>query len=131
MSTTTTTPNASSANKKPEQASAWQNLRGLAPYLARYPGAIALGLTVLALTSVVGNVIPLATGVMTDILAGSSQPFQTSAHGQLISGSWLGRAIPFYAPHSRHALGIYCLVLVVCVLLKGAFSFSTRWVLIH
>src|SRR5258708_29673607 len=28
------------------------------------------------------------------------------------------------------SLGIYCLVLVVCILLKGAMSFITRWVLI-
>jgi ATP-binding cassette, subfamily B, multidrug efflux pump len=127
MSTATTT--ASAANKKTDQPSSWQSLRGLAPYLGRYPGAIALGLTALALTSIVGNIIPLATGVITDILAGSPQPFQTGAHG-LVSGSWLSRAVPFYAAHSGRALGIYCLVLVVCVLLKGALSFSTRWVLI-
>ncbi len=127
MSTTTTT--ASAAKTKPEIASAWQNLRGLAPYLGRYPGAIALGLAALALTSIVGNIIPLATGVITDILAGSARPFETDTHG-LISTSWLSRAVPFYAAHSRHALGIYCLILVVCVLLKGVLSFSTRWVLI-
>jgi ATP-binding cassette subfamily B multidrug efflux pump len=127
MSTPTTS--ASAAKKKPDQPSSWQNLRGLAPYLGRYPGAIALGLTALAFTSIVGNIIPLATGVITDILAGSPRPFQTGAHG-LISGSWLSRAVPFYAAHSGRALGIYCLVLVVCVLLKGALSFSTRWVLI-
>jgi len=33
-----------------------------------------LGMLALALTSIIGNVIPLATGVMTDILAGSSRP---------------------------------------------------------
>src|SRR6202035_1806579 len=47
-----------------------------------------------------------------------------------LGGSWLGNSIPFYAPHSRHAIGIYCLILLVCVLLKGFFSFSTRWILI-
>jgi ATP-binding cassette subfamily B multidrug efflux pump len=132
MSAAATTVNSSAADaaKKPAKPSSWTNLRGLAPYLRRYPGAIALGLLALVLTSLVGNVIPLATGVITDVIAGSSQPFQTSAHGSLVAGSWLSRAIPFYAPHSRHALDIYCLLLVVCVLLKGALSFSTRWILI-
>jgi ATP-binding cassette subfamily B multidrug efflux pump len=127
---TTVNPNAARAAKKPAQPSSWTNLRGLGPYLKRYPGAIAAGLLALVLTSLVGNVIPLATGVITDVIAGSSQPFQNSSHGQLVAGSWLSRAIPFYAPHSRHALDIYCLLLVVCVLLKGALSFSTRWILI-
>jgi ATP-binding cassette subfamily B multidrug efflux pump len=130
MSTTATTAKATAANKKQEHASSWSNVIGLMPYLGRYPGAITLGLVVLVLTSLVGNVIPLATGVITDVLAGSPRPFQAGAHGQLIANSWLSRAIPFYTPHSRHALGIYCLLLVVCVLLKGALSFSTRWVLI-
>ena len=84
----------------------------------------------LVLTSLVGNVIPLGTGVITDVIAGSDRPFETSSHGQLLAGSWLSHAIPFYAPHSRHALGIYCLILLLCVLLKGTFSFATRWILI-
>jgi ATP-binding cassette, subfamily B, multidrug efflux pump len=111
-------------------SSAWKNLLGLAPYLARYRPAIAVGLLALALTSIVGNIIPLATGVMTDILAGSDRPFQSNTHAKALAGDWLNRDIPFYAPHSRHALGIYCLILVICVLLKGALSFATRWVLI-
>ena len=115
---------------KAKPPSSWANLLGLVPYLKRYPGGIALGMLCLLLTSLVGNVIPLATGVMTDVIAGSSRPFESSANGQLMGGSWLSRSIPFYAAHSRHALGIYCIVLLVCVLLKGAFSFATRWVLI-
>src|SRR5260370_9575256 len=67
---------------------------------------------------------------MTDILAGSARPFETNTHAQALAGGWLNRDIPFYAPHSRHALGIYCLILIICVLLKGALSFTTRWVLI-
>jgi ATP-binding cassette subfamily B multidrug efflux pump len=129
MSATATTAATSTAPAAKKKSSSWANLLGLWPYLKRYPGGIALGMLCLLLTSVVGNVIPLATGVMTDIIAGSSQPFQTSANGQLINSN-LSRKIPFYAPHSRHALGIYCLILLVCVLLKGAFSFGTRWILI-
>jgi ATP-binding cassette, subfamily B, multidrug efflux pump len=124
---------ASAAKKSPqaqEHSSAAKNLLGLVPYLARYKPAIALGLLALALTSIVGNIIPLATGVMTDILAGSPRPFQSNTHAQALAGDWLSRGIPFYSPHSRHALGIYALILIVCVLLKGLMSFATRWVLI-
>src|SRR5246500_4879242 len=123
---------ASAAKKSPqaqEHSSAAKNLLGLVPYLARYKPAIALGLLALALTSIVGNIIPLATGVMTDILAGSPRPFESNTHAKALAGDWLSR-IPFYTPHSRHALGIYCLILIVCVLLKGLMSFTTRWVLI-
>jgi ATP-binding cassette, subfamily B, multidrug efflux pump len=133
MSSTTTTANAapaSTAKKKAAPSSAGKNLVGLFPYLARYPGAIALGMVALVLTSLVGNIIPLATGVMTDIVAGSAHPFETSTHGNVLAGSWISRAIPFYAPQNRHVLGLYCLILVVCVLLKGAMSFATRWILI-
>jgi ATP-binding cassette subfamily B protein len=127
--------NASAAPKSPAQApqahsSSARNLFGLVPYLGRYRPAIALGMLALALTSIIGNIIPLATGVMTDILAGSAHPFETNTHAQVLAGGWLRRGIPFYAPNSHHALGIYCLILIVCVLLKGLMSFTTRWVLI-
>jgi ATP-binding cassette subfamily B protein len=125
-------PAAAAKKSQPPQAhtSSATNLLGLVPYLARYRPAIALGLLVLALTSIVGNIIPLATGVMTDILAGSARPFESNSHAKALAGDWLSRDIPFYAPHSRHALGIYCLILIICVLLKGLMSFTTRWVLI-
>jgi len=125
---TATTNAAQTPAEKP--SSSWANLLGLVPYLKRYPGAIALGMLCLVSTSLVGNVIPLTTGVITDVIAGSSRPFESSSQGHLLSGSLLSRSIPFYAPHSRHALGIYCVILLVCVLLKGALSFATRWVLI-
>jgi len=125
-------PAAAAKKSQPPQAhsSSAKNLLGLVPYLARYRPAIALGLLVLALTSIVGNIIPLATGIMTDILAGSARPFESNSHAKALAGDWLSRDIPFYAPHSRHALGIYCLILIICVLLKGLMSFTTRWVLI-
>jgi ATP-binding cassette, subfamily B, multidrug efflux pump len=124
---------ANAANKSQQsqaQTSAVRNLLGLMPYLARYKPAVAIGLLALALTSIIGNIIPLATGVMTDILAGSDRPFQNNTHAKAFAGHWLNRDIPFYAPHSRRALGLYCLILIVCVLLKGLMSFTTRWVLI-
>ena len=123
---------AQAAKKTParEHGSSAKNLLGLMPYLGRYRPAIAWGMLALAVTSIIGNIIPLATGVMTDILAGSAHPFQTNTQAQALVGGWLSRSIPFYTPHSRHALGIYCLILLVCVLLKGLMSFTTRWVLI-
>jgi ATP-binding cassette, subfamily B, multidrug efflux pump len=132
MSATPKTASTIAAAQTPAEkpSSSWANLLGLVPYLKRYPGAIALGMLCLVSTSLVGNVIPLTTGVITDVIAGSSRPFESSSQGHLLSGSLLSRSIPFYAPHSRHALGIYCLILLLCVLLKGALSFATRWVLI-
>src|SRR3984893_525465 len=116
---------------EPPKVSAWKNLRGLFPYLRRYKGGIALGLFALALMGVVGNVVPLATGIIIDVLAGSPLPFSNVATGVgALAGSWLSRAVPFYAPYSRHTLGIYCLLLVGFIALKGILSFSTRWILI-
>ncbi|MHB8607845.1 MAG: ABC transporter ATP-binding protein [Candidatus Acidiferrales bacterium] len=130
MSAAAATIGATSAAKKPPKSSSWKNLVGLIPYLGRYRGSITLGMFALVVSSVVQNIIPLATGVLTDILAGSAHPFEQSAQGHLLAGSWLSRMIPFYSPHSRHALGIYCLLLVGLVSVRAVLSFVTRWVLI-
>jgi ATP-binding cassette, subfamily B, multidrug efflux pump len=119
------------APKKPEKASAWKNLRGLFPYLRRYTGGLTLGLFALALMGIVGNVVPLATGIIIDVLAGSARPFSHGVPGgAALPATWLSRMVPFYAPSSRHTLAIYCLLLVGCIALKGILSFATRWVLI-
>ncbi|MGC2388587.1 MAG: ABC transporter transmembrane domain-containing protein, partial [Candidatus Acidiferrum sp.] len=120
----------STAAKKPPKSSSWKDLVGLLPYLGRYRGQLTLGMFALVVSSVVQNVIPLATGVLTDILAGSAHPFERSAQGHLLAGSWLSRMIPFYSPHSRHALGVYCLLLIALVSVRAVLSFVTRWVLI-
>jgi ATP-binding cassette subfamily B multidrug efflux pump len=130
MSAAAATMGAASAAKKPPKTSSWKNLVGFFPYLARYRGATALGMFALVVSSVAQNVIPLATGVLTDILAGSSRPFERSTQGQLLADSWLSRMIPYYSPHSRRALGIYCLLLIALVSLRAVLSFMTRWVLI-
>ena len=130
MSAAAATIGATTAAKKAPKSSSWKNLVGLFPYLSRYRGATALGMFALVVASVAQNVIPLATGVLTDILAGSARPFERSAQGQLLANSWLTRVIPFYSPHSRHALGIYCLLLIGLVSLRALLSFVTRWVLI-
>jgi ATP-binding cassette subfamily B multidrug efflux pump len=121
--------NAGTEARKPPKVSSWKNLSGLTPYLARYPGAITLGLLAILLTSLIGNAIPLMTGVITDVIAGSARPFESGTHS-LLSTTWLGNEVPFYSPHSRHALGIYCSLLIAFVLVKGALSFATRWILI-
>ncbi len=133
MSTAATTMNSGAKAKKAQETSSWKNLAGLLPHLKRYTGSITLGLFTLGLMGIVQNIIPLASGIIIDILAGSPRPFAHASPGPaaaLGDASWLSRMIPFYAPSSRHALGIYCLILLVVVLVKGALSFSTRWILI-
>jgi ATP-binding cassette subfamily B protein len=130
MSAAAATIGATADAKKPPKSSSWKNLVGLLPYLGRYRGSLTLGMLALVVSSIVQNVIPLATGVLTDILAGSDRPFERSAQGHLLAGSWLSRTIPYYTPHSRHALGIYCLLLIALVSLRAVLSFWTRWVLI-
>ncbi|HKV23725.1 MAG TPA: ABC transporter ATP-binding protein [Candidatus Acidoferrum sp.] len=130
MSAAAATLGAASAAKKPPKSSSFKSLLGLIPYLGRYRGPIALGMLALVTSSIVQNIIPLATGVLTDILAGSAQPFARGASGHLLAGSWLSRSIPWYAPSSRHALGIYCLLLIGLVTVRAVLSFYTRWILI-
>ena len=130
MSTAATAPQKGATNQS--KKSTWQNLRGLVPYLARYKGAIALGLLTLALMGLIGNIVPLATGIITDTLAGSPRPFSHPMHGVAgaVGSDWLGGLVPYYEPNSRQTIAFYCLVMVVCIALKGVMSFATRWILI-
>jgi ATP-binding cassette subfamily B multidrug efflux pump len=110
-------------------------MQGLIPYLRRYPGAIVFGLLMVVLMGIIGNILPLATGVMTDTLSGNPVPFEHSAQAgapvaAVLNPSKLGHSIPYYAPSSRRTLGIYCLIVIVCVAIKGFLSFSARWTLI-
>jgi ATP-binding cassette subfamily B multidrug efflux pump len=106
------------------------------PYLRRYTAGIVVGLLTVLLMGIIGNIIPLATGVMTDTLAGNPVPFEhsTTTHERVLvpglTGSALSRSIPYYAPNSRRTLAIYCLIVVVCVVIKGLLSFTARWKLI-
>lgn len=128
----------SSSPRAAQEAPPSKDLRGLMPYLRRYTGSIVFGLLMVFLMGIVTNVLPLATGVMTDTLAGSPAPFEHSAStggkGPALAAvprvSMLSRAIPYYTPNSRRTLGIYCLIVVLCVAIKGVLSFSGRWVLI-
>jgi ATP-binding cassette subfamily B protein len=75
------------------------------------------------------------TCVITDTLRGDPVPFQhapdaTQSTSHSITSPALSRLIPFYEASSRHTLGIYCLLIVAAVVLKGLLSFAARWVLI-
>jgi ATP-binding cassette subfamily B protein len=112
-----------------------KDLSGLMPYLRRYRAGIVLGLFSVVVMSLLGNFIPLATGVITDTLRGNPVPFEHAletgalqTHG--INSTALSRFIPYYAPSSTRTLGIYALFLVLCVAIKGLLSFAARWVLI-
>ena len=125
------------AGKKVPPASTGNDLRGLLPYLRRYKGGIAVGLLAVVFMGFIGNVIPLATGIITDILAGNPVPFHHATPGapdagaaSVLGDSKVAHYVPFYSPSSRRSLLLYCLLVVLCVTVKGLLSFTARWVLI-
>jgi ATP-binding cassette subfamily B multidrug efflux pump len=118
------------AANEPPKVSAWKNLRGLFPYLRRYPGGLALGLSATVLMGIIGNIVPLAIGIIIDVLAGSGRPFSNGVVVGALKANWLSTIIPFYQPSSRHTLGIYCVLLIGLIAIKGVLSFSARWILI-
>jgi ATP-binding cassette subfamily B multidrug efflux pump len=118
------------ASNEPPKVSAWKNLRGLFPYLRRYPGGLALGLLATVLMGIIGNIVPLAIGIIIDVLAGSARPFSNGVVVGALKANWLSTIIPFYQPSSQHTLGIYCVLLIGLIAIKGLLSFSARWILI-
>jgi len=109
----------------------FRHLLSLLPYLGPYHARLVLGMLALAIMGIVGSLVPLATGVITDCLAGSPHPFATAAAAPApLAHSWLTRYTPHYAPLNRQTLLTYCLVLIVLIAVKGVFSFYTRWILI-
>jgi ATP-binding cassette, subfamily B, multidrug efflux pump len=118
---------ATTAARSPRKPSGWKNLKPLLPYVARYKGMVVLGLVLDALMGIVGALPQLVQGMITDCLSGLPQPLTT------LSGTArriLWPLLKYYAPVNRHALGIYCLTIVVAMIVKGIFSFWTRWILI-
>jgi ATP-binding cassette, subfamily B, multidrug efflux pump len=132
MSTTATATQSAARKKSAPKSSSWKNLSGLVPYLGRYKGAIAVGMLTLALMGLVGAIVPLATGIITDTLTGSARPFERFTHGatDITPLNWLSNIVPHYQPSDRGTLLFYCLIVVVCIAFKGLMSFLTRWVLI-
>src|SRR5260370_2615625 len=102
-------------NRAPEaarQSRPKKDLSGLMPYLRRYPFGIFIGLFMAVLMSFIGNALPLATGVITDTLAGNAVPFEHTIKADVpatlgLNPATLRPSIPFYSPHSRPTLCIY------------------------
>jgi len=109
------------------QASGWDHLKRLIPYIMRYKAMSALGILTLVLMGLVGNLVPLVIGIFTDVLVGSPVPFKNLSPDFRASLKFL---FAFYQPGSRHSLALYCLLLVGIIAVKGIFSFWTRWILI-
>ncbi len=107
--------------------SAWDHLKTLLPYVARFKGMTALGLLTLALMGIVGALPQLIQGIIVDSLNGLPQPLMTLTG---TSRAVLKPILSFYAPVSRHALTLYCITIVAAMLVKGFFSFWSRWILI-
>ncbi len=120
-------PVSTAAARPARKPSGWSQLKVLLPYVARYKGMVALGLTLDMLMGIVGALPQLVQGIIMDSLSGLPVPLST------LSGSArriLWPLLKYYAPLSRHALALYCITIVVAMLVKGIFSFWTRWILI-
>jgi ATP-binding cassette subfamily B multidrug efflux pump len=120
-------PVSTAASRPTRQRSGWDHLKTLLPYVFRYKGMVAVGMLALAMMGLAGALPQLIIGAITDCLQAAPRPLAT------LSGtarSLLHPLFAFYAPLSRHALGLYCIVLVAVMLVKGFFSFWSRWILI-
>jgi|SRR5690348_4860287 len=116
-----------SAKPSKKKAKAWRELGHLLPYIAPYKKATGFGLVVLMLMGFVGAASPLIIGAITDLLDHAATPLPNLTG---ISRTLMSPILHFYAPGSRHALAMLCLALVVVVVVKGIFSFASRWMLI-
>ncbi len=116
------------APARPERKpSGWDHLKVLLPYVRRYKKMVSVGLLALTITGLLGALPQLIIGMIVDCLQASPRALST------LSGTArhvLHPLFAFYAPLSRHALGLYCIILVAVMLVKGFFSFWTRWILI-
>jgi ATP-binding cassette, subfamily B, multidrug efflux pump len=115
------------ARPKPPKIAAWRELARLIPYIKPYRKQGSLGLVSLIFMGLIGAFPPLIIGVIIDLLNKAARPVPN------ITGAWRTMIAPIlrhYAPGSRHALLILCLLLVGMVIAKGLFSFYSRWNLI-
>ena len=88
---------------------------------------VALGLAFDLLMGVVGSLPQLIQGIITDSLTGLPRPLGTLGG---IARRALWPLLKYYAPRNTRALAIYCVTIVALMLIKGIFSFWTRWILI-
>lgn len=120
-------PVARQAARPEKRPSSWTYLKTLVPYVANYKGMTALGMLALALMGIVGALPQLIQGIIVDSLNGLPRPLATLAG---TSRAILRPILAFYAPRSHHALTLYCIAIVAAMLVKGFFSFWSRWILI-
>ena len=120
-------PVAAQAARPERKPSGWDNLKPLMPYVSRYKGMVVLGLVLDALMGLVGALPQLIQGIIADCLSGLPQALTTLTG---TSRAVLRPLLSFYAPLDRRVLAIYCLLIVGLMVLKGIFSFWTRWILI-
>ncbi|HTU36032.1 MAG TPA: ABC transporter ATP-binding protein [Candidatus Acidoferrum sp.] len=113
--------------RRERQPSGWDNLKPLVPYLLKYKRTTLIGLAALVMMGLVGALPQLIIGVIVDLLKGSPAPLST-LNG--FSRRVLHPLFAIYEPHSHSALGIFCLILVIVMAVKGFFSYWTRWILI-
>jgi ATP-binding cassette, subfamily B, multidrug efflux pump len=118
----------SSASAKPARMpSGWQELKALIPYVLRYKRFVALGFFTLAVMGIVGALPQLVIGAIMDCLRGSAVPLSTLTG---TARTLLQPIFAFYSPKSSHALALYCAIIVGAMIVKGIFSYWTRWILI-
>jgi ATP-binding cassette subfamily B multidrug efflux pump len=110
-----------------KKASGWDHLKTLLPYVRRYKSMTALGLLTNTLMGLVGAFPQLIIGMITDCISGSARTLSTLTGTARIV---LSPLLSLYAPMNRHALGLFCMILIAVMLVKGFLSFWTRWILI-
>ena len=120
-------PVAARAARPERKPSGWDNLKPLMPYVSRYKGMVVLGLVLDALMGMVGALPQLIQGIIADCLSGLPRALTTLTGA---SRAVLRPLLSFYAPLDRRVLATYCLLIVGLMVLKGIFSFWTRWILI-
>ncbi len=109
------------------RVSAAKHLRALLPYLRHYKGGLTLGLGLLALMGLVGNLPPLIIGSIFDSLSGLPQPMARLAG---TPRAVMRPLFELYHPSSRHTLLVFCIALIITVAVKGVLLYWTRWILI-
>jgi ATP-binding cassette subfamily B protein len=115
------------AGRPVKKASGWDHLKTLLPYVNRYKSMTALGLLTNTLMGLVGAFPQLIIGMITDCISGSAHTLSTLTGTARVA---LSPLLALYAPMNRHALELFCLILVSIVFVKGFLSFWTRWILI-
>jgi len=115
------------ASRPARELSGWSHLKTLIPYVFKYKGMISLGLLALALTGLVGTLPQLILGAVIDCARGEPRSLSTLTG---LSREFLEPLFRYYSPKSIHTVGIFCLILVLVMVVKGFLSYWTRWILI-